>query len=150
MFKPRKFIFFADDTESNKRRSLVLSGAAQAGQTQVINMLKKPLNAANLMTNKLKAASSKIDIGSNEPIQTAVVPQPIDKPIKHEEEIKVKNGPKPLEEELWFHGVLPRGEVVRLLVEDGDFLVRETTRNEEKQIGKNFYMLFIGLSQILT
>ena len=128
----------SDDTESNKRRSLVLSGAAQAGQTQVINMLKKPLNAANLMTNKLKAASSKIDIGSNEqPIQT-VVPQPMDKPIKLEEEIKVKNGHKPLEEELWFHGVLPRGEVVRLLVEDGDFLVRETTRNEEKQIGKVF------------
>ena len=139
---PVNQFFFADDTESNKRRSLVLSGAAQAGQTQVINMLKKPLNAANLMTNKLKAASSKIDIGSNEPIQTAVVPQPIDKPIKHEEEIKVKNGHKPLEEELWFHGVLPRGEVVRLLVEDGDFLVRETTRNEEKQIGKNFIHAF--------
>ena len=41
---------------------------------------------------------------------------------------------KPLEEELWFHGVLPRGEVVRLLEKDGDFLVRETTRNDEKQI----------------
>lgn len=39
-----------------------------------------------------------------------------------------------LEEELWFHGVLPRGEVVRLLEMDGDFLVRETTRNDEKQI----------------
>ncbi len=32
-----------------------------------------------------------------------------------------------------FHGVLPRGEVVRLLERDGDFLVRETTRNEERQ-----------------
>jgi len=41
---------------------------------------------------------------------------------------------KPLEGELWFHGVLPREEVVRLLQEDGDFLVRETVRNEEKQI----------------
>ena len=28
----------------------------------------------------------------------------------------------------------PRLEVVRLLQEDGDFLVRETVRNEEKQI----------------
>ena len=45
-----------------------------------------------------------------------------------------KNGHKALEEELWFHGVLPRGEVVRLLVTDGDFLVRETVRNDEKQI----------------
>ena len=43
---------------------------------------------------------------------------------------------KLLEEEIWFHGVLPRLEVVRLLQEDGDFLVRETVRNEEKQIGK--------------
>lgn len=29
--------------------------------------------------------------------------------------------------------VLPREEVVRLLREDGDFLVRETTRNDESQ-----------------
>jgi hypothetical protein len=36
---------------------------------------------------------------------------------------------KTLEEELWFHGVLPREEVVRLLQHDGDFLVRETTRS---------------------
>lgn len=41
---------------------------------------------------------------------------------------------RPLEEELWFHGVLPRGEVVRLLASDGDFLVRESTRNDEKQV----------------
>lgn len=37
-------------------------------------------------------------------------------------------------EEEWFHGVLPREEVVRLLVNEGDFLVRETTRNDECQI----------------
>ncbi|XP_033224722.1 tyrosine-protein kinase Fer isoform X3 [Belonocnema kinseyi] len=39
-----------------------------------------------------------------------------------------------LMEEEWFHGVLPREEVVRLLVNKGDFLVRETTRNDECQI----------------
>ncbi|XP_064471563.1 tyrosine-protein kinase Fer-like isoform X2 [Ornithodoros turicata] len=39
-----------------------------------------------------------------------------------------------LQDEDWFHGVLPREEVVRLLVEDGDYLVRETMRNEEKQV----------------
>lgn len=39
-----------------------------------------------------------------------------------------------LMEEEWFHGVLPREEVVRLLVVEGDFLVRETMRNEESQI----------------
>ncbi|CAG9833730.1 unnamed protein product [Diabrotica balteata] len=40
---------------------------------------------------------------------------------------------KSLVEEEWFHGVLPREEVVRLLSVDGDFLVRETTRNDESQ-----------------
>lgn len=39
-----------------------------------------------------------------------------------------------LVEEEWFHGVLPREEVVRLLTTRGDFLVRETTRNDESQI----------------
>ncbi|XP_054723913.1 tyrosine-protein kinase Fer-like [Uloborus diversus] len=34
----------------------------------------------------------------------------------------------------WFHGVLPREEVVRLLVNDGDFLLRETVRYEKKQL----------------
>lgn len=40
---------------------------------------------------------------------------------------------RPLYEEEWFHGVLPREEVVRLLRLEGDFLVRETTRNDESQ-----------------
>jgi len=30
-----------------------------------------------------------------------------------------------LDEEEWFHGILPRGEVQRLLNNDGDYLVRE-------------------------
>ncbi|VVC94470.1 unnamed protein product, partial [Leptidea sinapis] len=34
----------------------------------------------------------------------------------------------------WFHGVLPREEVVRLLRNDGDYLVRETTRNHARQL----------------
>lgn len=40
---------------------------------------------------------------------------------------------KSLVDEEWFHGVLPREEVVRLLTVEGDFLVRETTRNDECQ-----------------
>ncbi|XP_021919830.1 tyrosine-protein kinase Fer isoform X3 [Zootermopsis nevadensis] len=40
---------------------------------------------------------------------------------------------RPLVDEEWFHGVLPREEVVRLLTHEGDFLVRETTRNDECQ-----------------
>lgn len=42
--------------------------------------------------------------------------------------------PRSLVEEEWFHGVLPREEVVRLLVREGDFLVRETTRNAEHEM----------------
>lgn len=41
---------------------------------------------------------------------------------------------RPLSAEDWFHGVLPREEVVRLLRNEGDFLVRQTTRNDESQI----------------
>lgn len=37
-------------------------------------------------------------------------------------------------EQEWFHGVLPREEVVRLLRADGDYLVRETTRNHARQL----------------
>ncbi|KAB7501777.1 Tyrosine-protein kinase Fer, partial [Armadillidium nasatum] len=43
-----------------------------------------------------------------------------------------------LEDETWFHGVLPREEVVRLLVNEGDYLVRETTRNDEQQISRDY------------
>lgn len=39
-----------------------------------------------------------------------------------------------LVEQEWFHGVLPREEVVRLLRADGDYLVRETTRNHARQL----------------
>ncbi|XP_066248419.1 tyrosine-protein kinase Fer isoform X2 [Euwallacea similis] len=48
------------------------------------------------------------------------------------EEVSLTTNKSMVDEE-WFHGVLPREEVVRLLTEDGDFLVRETTRNDESQ-----------------
>ena len=104
-------------------------------------MLKKPLNVAgSMMTNKLKAASSKLEIGSVDTINSmSKIEQPntisnLDSNSTSTLEVSKKNGHKQLEEEIWFHGVLPRLEVVRLLQEDGDFLVRETVRNEEKQI----------------
>nr|KAG5707300.1 hypothetical protein BaRGS_000074 [Batillaria attramentaria] len=38
-----------------------------------------------------------------------------------------------MEDEEWFHGVLPREEVQRLLVEDGDYLVRESKNRKTNE-----------------
>ena len=39
----------------------------------------------------------------------------------------------PLEEEEWFHGVLPREEVQRLLANDGDYIVRESKNRKTNE-----------------
>lgn len=36
-------------------------------------------------------------------------------------------------DEQWFHGILPREEVQRLLVKDGDFLVRESKNKKTSE-----------------
>ncbi|XP_028161887.1 tyrosine-protein kinase Fer isoform X7 [Ostrinia furnacalis] len=48
--------------------------------------------------------------------------------------VSVSETERSLVEQEWFHGVLPREEVVRLLRADGDYLVRETTRNHARQL----------------
>ncbi|XP_068624353.1 tyrosine-protein kinase Fer isoform X2 [Battus philenor] len=50
------------------------------------------------------------------------------------ETVSVSEAERSLVEQEWFHGVLPREEVVRLLRADGDYLVRETTRNHARQL----------------
>ena len=45
-----------------------------------------------------------------------------------------------LECEAWYHGVLPRDEVQRLLVNDGDFLVR---LSRSRQTGQDQYVLSV-------
>ncbi|CAK1587076.1 unnamed protein product [Parnassius mnemosyne] len=49
-------------------------------------------------------------------------------------QVSVSEAERSLVEQEWFHGVLPREEVVRLLRADGDYLVRETTRNHARQL----------------
>lgn len=49
-------------------------------------------------------------------------------------QVSVSETERTLVEQEWFHGVLPREEVVRLLRADGDYLVRETTRNHSRQL----------------
>lgn len=38
---------------------------------------------------------------------------------------------KPLHEQLWYHGAIPRAEVAELLTQCGDFLVRESQGKQE-------------------
>ena len=45
-----------------------------------------------------------------------------------------------VDREAWFHGVLPRDEVQRLLVNDGDFLVRLSSN---KRTGEDQYVLSV-------
>ena len=85
---------------------------------QVMSMLRKPFSS-----NKPRAGgfgSSRNNVGEAD--------------ISDEVDNANDNQEKNLEDELWFHGVLPREEVVRLLRDEGDFLVRETRRNDENQI----------------
>ncbi|CAH2270009.1 tyrosine-protein kinase Fer isoform X2 [Pararge aegeria] len=49
-------------------------------------------------------------------------------------QVSVSETERSLVDQEWFHGVLPREEVVRLLRADGDYLVRETTRNHARQL----------------
>ena len=86
---------------------------------QVMSMLRKPFGTKSRAS---PVGSSRQNIGDNEAGDEA--------DSQAAEPVLEKN----LEDELWFHGVLPREEVVRLLRNEGDFLVRETVRNEEIQI----------------
>ena len=40
----------------------------------------------------------------------------------------------PLEDENWFHGILPRDEVQRLLINNGDYLVRESRKRGTDEV----------------
>jgi tyrosine-protein kinase Fer len=96
------------------------SSLGKKKSTQVMHMLRKPFS---------KKAGSPLGSRDMEPADAEGAPS---------SSLESGGGgmdcPSPtLEMELWFHGVLPREEVVRLLQNDGDFLVRETTRNEQNQ-----------------
>jgi len=45
-----------------------------------------------------------------------------------------------LDHEMWYHGVLPRDEVQRLLLNDGDFLVRLSSN---KRTGQDQYVMSV-------
>ncbi|XP_052785913.1 tyrosine-protein kinase Fer-like isoform X2 [Mya arenaria] len=62
--------------------------------------------------------------------------EPSKGPLPHEHDSDFE--PKKLEDEDWFHGVLPREEVQRLLANNGDFLVRES---KNKRTNETQYVL---------
>ncbi|XP_067015330.2 tyrosine-protein kinase Fer isoform X2 [Anabrus simplex] len=86
-------------------------------QQRLVNILRKPFRRKSVPSTPVLARCGEGQRGSSEP---------------GEEKVTL-NLHRPLVDEEWFHGVLPREEVVRLLTHEGDFLVRETTRNDECQ-----------------
>ncbi|XP_023340966.1 tyrosine-protein kinase Fer [Eurytemora carolleeae] len=103
-----------EDTQSQ-------SSIGKKKSAHVINILRKPFARKTESPNR---ATTSLPIELEEPEDVSPVP-----PVLAADTVSERS----LEEELWFHGVLPREEVVRLLQNDGDFLVRETVRNDEKQ-----------------
>jgi len=109
----------SNDAETQSQNSL-----GKKTSTQVMNILRKPFSSR-------RAAGS--PLGSSQPNVSEA--DSVEEPGQEAAGLGLEavNPERNLEDELWFHGVLPREEVVRLLQQDGDFLVRETTRNDEKQ-----------------
>ncbi|XP_018576399.1 tyrosine-protein kinase Fer isoform X2 [Anoplophora glabripennis] len=103
-----------------------------------IDLSKKEINELKCQERKMQKQTDLIKSALNE-LGCEEAPAACDLSIDNQ--TFISNSPeqvsatanKSLVDEEWFHGVLPREEVVRLLTLDGDFLVRETTRNDECQ-----------------
>uniref|UniRef100_A0A6B2EHM0 Tyrosine-protein kinase n=1 Tax=Phlebotomus kandelakii TaxID=1109342 RepID=A0A6B2EHM0_9DIPT len=107
--------------DANKYSKDINALRCQEKQTlKLVDMIKTALN--DLGCEELPSGCDDISVEQNF-IESTHVDQPMTLATN-----------RPLYEEEWFHGVLPREEVVRLLKIEGDFLVRETIRNEESQI----------------
>lgn len=89
------------------------------GHQKIVNLLKKPFRRKSEPSSPVAPPRTK---GRRESTPHSDGSDPV-----------ALSSNKTLMDEEWFHGVLPREEVVRLLTQDGDFLVRETTRNDECQ-----------------
>ncbi|RZF47941.1 hypothetical protein LSTR_LSTR008745 [Laodelphax striatellus] len=121
----------------------------------LVDMLRKPFRRKSVPNSPLLrsgaladpssgvgALNDDVTIVSIEPPSPPLPPQPspnndsqtlINNAINVHSMNVIGSSTRSLVDEEWFHGVLPREEVVRLLTKEGDFLVRETTRNDENQ-----------------
>merc|ERR1711936_1215658 len=112
-------------SNSNEFDSQSQSSIGKKKSAQVMNILRKPFS---------KKAGSPVGSSRREVLESDSIDDgSVGVAATMESGGLEANSERNLEDELWFHGVLPREEVVRLLQDDGDFLVRETTRNDEKQ-----------------
>jgi len=108
----------SNDTETHSQTSI----GKNKKSAQVMSMLRKPFSSKNRAS---PLGSSRQNIAEGDTAADEA---------EHGAAAAEAGLEKNLEDELWFHGVLPREEVVRLLRDEGDFLVRETVRNDEIQI----------------
>jgi len=108
----------SNDTETHSQTSI----GKNKKSAQVMSMLRKPFSSKNRAS---PLGSSRQNIAEGDTAADEA---------DHGAAASEAGLEKNLEDELWFHGVLPREEVVRLLRDEGDFLVRETVRNDEIQI----------------
>ncbi|XP_003244865.1 tyrosine-protein kinase Fer isoform X3 [Acyrthosiphon pisum] len=108
---------------SVSQASSMMTIATTLATSSLVDILRKPFrrkSVPNSGNGNLSMDSNSVQ-NNNSAITTTTASSGIGSSVKS------------LIEEEWFHGVLPREEVVRLLTKEGDFLVRETTRNDENQ-----------------
>lgn len=127
-----------------------LPNAALTGSSSLVDILRKPFRRKSVPSSPLigRSEDPSSGVGLNEDVTiVAIEPSPspptlivpdinttlINNSINVQSLSVIGSSTRSLVEEEWFHGVLPREEVVRLLTKEGDFLVRETTRNDENQ-----------------
>ncbi|XP_050431767.1 tyrosine-protein kinase Fer isoform X2 [Adelges cooleyi] len=104
--------------------SSMMTIATTLATSSLVDILRKPFRRKSV-PNSGNGGNPSAD-NNNSTMQTAAV-------TTTTASSGIGSSTKSLIEEEWFHGVLPREEVVRLLTKEGDFLVRETTRNDENQ-----------------
>ncbi|XP_078037957.1 tyrosine-protein kinase Fer isoform X2 [Augochlora pura] len=125
---------FVDSPAISKKARMQDIGFCTLRRNQrFMTIFKTPFKSLPMINN---ATDGMIRSSSESPASkpNSILPVAPVRGISHLTNNQKGNGNGDLMEEEWFHGVLPREEVVRLLVNEGDFLVRETTRNDECQI----------------
>ncbi|XP_018578247.2 tyrosine-protein kinase Fer, partial [Anoplophora glabripennis] len=111
--------FISNSPEQGNGSESALSKRSIFERQRIVNMLRKPFRRKSAPSSPIAPPRTK---GRRDSAPRSEGGEPVSATAN-----------KSLVDEEWFHGVLPREEVVRLLTLDGDFLVRETTRNDECQ-----------------